>query len=58
LHAEKPSLLSSGSKAKPASTNCSRVRASKKGAKAVTADLAQGGAERYAHLTISGNRAR
>jgi uncharacterized secreted repeat protein (TIGR03808 family) len=28
------------------------------GAKAVTADLAQGGAERYAHLTISGNRAR
>jgi uncharacterized secreted repeat protein (TIGR03808 family) len=28
------------------------------GAKAVTADLAQGGAERYAHLTISGNRVR
>ena len=28
------------------------------GAKAVTADLAQGGTERYAHLTISGNRAR
>jgi uncharacterized secreted repeat protein (TIGR03808 family) len=28
------------------------------GAKAVTADLAQGGAESYAHLTISGNRVR
>jgi uncharacterized secreted repeat protein (TIGR03808 family) len=28
------------------------------GAKAITADLAQGGAERYAHLTISGNRVR
>ncbi len=28
------------------------------GAKPVTADLAQGGAESYGHLTISGNRAR
>jgi hypothetical protein len=28
------------------------------GAKAVTGDLAQGGAESYAHLTISGNRVR
>jgi uncharacterized secreted repeat protein (TIGR03808 family) len=28
------------------------------GAKAVTADLTQGGAERYVHLTISGNRVR
>jgi uncharacterized secreted repeat protein (TIGR03808 family) len=28
------------------------------GAKAVTADLSQGGFERYAHLTISGNRVR
>jgi hypothetical protein len=28
------------------------------GGKAVTADLAQGGVERYAHLTISGNRVR
>jgi len=28
------------------------------GAKAVTADLAQGGAESYPHLTISGNRVR
>jgi uncharacterized secreted repeat protein (TIGR03808 family) len=28
------------------------------GAKAVTSDLAQGGAERYAHLSISGNRVR
>jgi uncharacterized secreted repeat protein (TIGR03808 family) len=28
------------------------------GAKAVTGDLAQGGFERYAHLTISGNRVR
>jgi uncharacterized secreted repeat protein (TIGR03808 family) len=28
------------------------------GAKAVTADLAKGGAEIYPHLTISGNRVR
>jgi uncharacterized secreted repeat protein (TIGR03808 family) len=28
------------------------------GAKAVTADLAQGGAESYGHLTVSGNRVR
>jgi hypothetical protein len=28
------------------------------GAKPVTADLAQGGAESYGHLTISGNRVR
>ncbi len=28
------------------------------GAKPVTADLSQGGAERYAHLTVSGNRVR
>jgi hypothetical protein len=28
------------------------------GAKPVTADLAQGGAQSYGHLTISGNRVR